>query len=249
MPRLSVLRVAVVLAIALFAARSSAQPALDPIKLFLDAKPSATGNDEKALKEQKNTTDSTTDILSALQMMDAAGQFLLVDSADQADVAIAVRSRRQAAIGPKIIVYGFTIGRGTMELEAKAVGGVWNQAALEFKDSLVGWARDYKGTIKKVAARRTGEPVAGMAGYPDLIESGWAPAVVVAVKELKGMGANGLSTGVPPLLAMLASDKEDYRKFAAAELKELTGQKFGTDRARWDQWWAAHPASAAKRQY
>ena len=44
---------------------------------------------------------------------------------------------------------------------------------------------------------------------------------------------------VPPLLAALKDEATDIRQHAAAALVALTGQVFGTDPARWEEWWKA----------
>jgi hypothetical protein len=234
-----------VVVLALAANVATAKQSKDPIKMFIEAQPAATGDEEKARKERQNVADSTADIVSALKSNESIA---LVESADQAEVGIAVQSRRQAAIGPKVIAYTMRIGRGSAQCEWKMLGNVWGATAVGFKDALVMWAREHRESIKTVAARRASTGAAGAAGLSDLLESRWTPAIDAAVRELKPMGPTGLTIGVPPLLAMLGDKDEAFRKLAAARLKDLTDQKFGTDRAKWDQWWSAHPAASAKPQ-
>lgn len=47
-------------------------------------------------------------------------------------------------------------------------------------------------------------------------------------------------SAVIPLISLLSSDVAAVREAAAAALEELTGLPYGTDIARWQQWWQQH---------
>lgn len=63
------------------------------------------------------------------------------------------------------------------------------------------------------------------------------PSVAQAVAYT--LGASGRKQSVPPLLKALGNDSDKLRQAASEALGDLTGQKFGLDSDRWNQWWQA----------
>jgi HEAT repeat protein len=57
---------------------------------------------------------------------------------------------------------------------------------------------------------------------------------------LWALGRCGRKSAAPILLELIATDPEPLRKSAAEALTELTGQPFGLDVARWQEWWNRH---------
>ncbi|MCE2805231.1 MAG: HEAT repeat domain-containing protein [Gemmataceae bacterium] len=51
------------------------------------------------------------------------------------------------------------------------------------------------------------------------------------------LGASGRKQSVPPLIKALGNDSDKLRQAASDALGDLTGQKFGLDSDRWNQWW------------
>ena len=212
-----------------FASAQTSPPV--PIKVSVTAKPPADAD----AKKQKDVADTASDIIGSFKLS-ASKQAAVVESGDEAEVAFEIVGRKQAAIGPKQILYNMRVGRGTaLDLNMPRLGGLWIDAAKNFVDAMAQWFDNQHDRIKSVATRRAsaGEVTDG---YVDIIDARFGPAVGYPVAQLKTMGSKGLAIGVPPLLAWF--DDEKYRAAAGEFLKDLTGQKFGKDKAKWEQWWA-----------
>jgi HEAT repeat protein len=61
------------------------------------------------------------------------------------------------------------------------------------------------------------------------------------------LGRCGRKQAAEALVRRLAADNEDLRRVAAAALADLTGQNYGTDVARWRDWWARHKHRSAEQ--
>ena len=228
---------AALLALSMPPLSASAQPGESPVKIFIEAKPADGGNEKAA----KDVGDTTRDLEFAVKNMpgELKGFIELASDAASADVVVAVRGRRQAAIGPKKIEYTMHLGRGVGDFVFGNLGGVWSQAASAFAAAMAAWVKEDGPAVRRVIARK-GSEASRAVGLAEFVEARWGSD---ASTQLKALGNEGLAAGVPPALAMLRDDKERVRVYGAAYLKEMSGQNYRTDRAKWEQWWASHPAS------
>jgi HEAT repeat protein len=54
------------------------------------------------------------------------------------------------------------------------------------------------------------------------------------------LGTTGDRRAIEPLIGLLDDENQGVRTSAAHALQTLTDQDFGTDAARWRQWWQKH---------
>jgi HEAT repeat protein len=84
-------------------------------------------------------------------------------------------------------------------------------------------------TLAEIGGREATEALIRAMGYRD------KTARTLATQSVKEIGR----PAVEPLIACLKDEDEKIRKAAAGALKTITGQSFGEDATRWQQWWEA----------
>jgi len=65
----------------------------------------------------------------------------------------------------------------------------------------------------------------------------------VRTNAARALARLGDRSGVPVLIGLLDADPSLVRDYAARLLEEITGQRFGKDRRRWQQWWEVSTAA------
>lgn len=63
----------------------------------------------------------------------------------------------------------------------------------------------------------------------------------VATTAARVLARLGDRSGVPALIGLLDADQSLLRDYALRLLEEITGQRLGKDRSRWEAWWSTQP--------